>query len=349
MPLRAFRRPDSAAVQALTAAKQQWSARLRNVPAAARALTAGAVVTPDPIHNVVGVGIGEKLVGDRPTGVMALQFLVRRKYPDAQIAAEARLPAAVDGVPVDVQEVGVLRALPQRRRSADLAAEATDDPRVRVRPARPGCSVGFVRAQDPGYRMAGTFGALAADSGALYILSNNHVLADEGRLASGDEIVQPGLLDGGTSGADRLAALTRWVDLQPGGANRVDCALARPLNDGDLSNQILFIGAPTGRREAALDMTVHKFGRTTGYTAGRVTSADTDVWVQYDSGTFFFESQVVVAGLNNQPFSDAGDSGSLVLERQSARAVGLLFAGSWARTIVNPIGEVCAALGVELM
>ena len=54
---------------------------------------------------------------------------------------------------------------------------------------------------------------------------------------------------------------------------------------------------------------VEKFGRTTGYTTGRVTSVETDVKVNYPSlGTCLFKDQIVIEGLNNTPFSDSGDS-----------------------------------------
>ncbi len=48
-------------------------------------------------------------------------------------------------------------------------------------------------------------------------------------------------------------------------------------------------------------------------------------------------------------FSDSGDSGSLIVDRKSRRATGLLFAGSATHTIANPIDEVLTALGVSLL
>jgi hypothetical protein len=47
-------------------------------------------------------------------------------------------------------------------------------------------------------------------------------------------------------------------------------------------------------------------------------------------------------------FSDAGDSGSLILERATKQAVGLLFAGSGSHTVANHIGDVLAAFDVAL-
>jgi len=75
--------------------------------------------------------------------------------------------------------------------------------------------------------MAGTFGALVQDpDGKLYILSNNHVLANENDLPIGSPIFQPGLLDGGNPSADRIAALTRFIQLVGNQSNSVDAAIA---------------------------------------------------------------------------------------------------------------------------
>jgi S1-C subfamily serine protease len=320
-----------------------------DAPAAGRAFT--AAVRPDPAGNVVGVGIGEKVMDGKPTGVWALRFFVRVKFLEAHLDAAQVLPKTVDGLPTDVEQTGLFRRLPAPRvargRTGGAAAAEVPNPRAKIRPAQPGCSVGF---RDPAnqFVMAGTFGALVADASGSYVLSNNHVLADENRLAAGAPIFQPGLLDGGKPDTDQIAELTRFVTLQAGVANQVDCAVARALKTSLVSRDILQIGPPAGATPAALDMLVHKFGRTTGYRAGRVTSVDTDVAVQYETGRYTFESQIIIVGLNGQGFSDAGDSGSLILERDSQRAVGLLFAGSSSHTIANHITDVLQALGVTL-
>ena len=74
--------------------------------------------------------------------------------------------------------------------------------------------------------MAGTFGAVVEAVGTRYILSNNHVLANENGLPVGSPIFQPGLLDQGNPQSDRIVALTRIVALQAGHPNSVDCAIA---------------------------------------------------------------------------------------------------------------------------
>jgi hypothetical protein len=48
------------------------------------------------------------------------------------------------------------------------------------------------------------------------------------------------------------------------------------------------------------------------------------------------------------PFSQQGDSGSLVLDFER-KAVGLLFSGSPQITVINPIASVLSALDAELV
>jgi hypothetical protein len=349
---------STAKLSELKAAKQEWSRRLlSSAPAAASGIRVfNAAVATKPDANVVGVGIGEKIVDGKGTGIHAIKFFVKVKYPDNQVPERARLPEQINGLPVDVEQVGVWRkfssavATPQRRRHRRPRPAPTPvmpDPKTKFRPAQPGCSIGF---QDPAnqFVMAGTFGAVVKDQEGIYILSNNHVLANEDQLPLGSPIFQPGLLDGGNADTDQIAELTRAVRLQAGQPNKVDCAIAKPTKASLVSKEILHIGPPHGVAEAQIDMNVHKFGRTTSYTVGRITSVDTDVTVQYDVGNLVFTSQIIIVGQTGDPFSDAGDSGSLILDRATNNAVGLLFAGSRASTIANQIGDVLSALNVTL-
>ena len=303
-----------------------------------------AAISPNPLQNVVGVGIGERISEGKPTGTLAVKLFVRMKYPLSEISSNLALPKEINGIPTDIEEAGAFRRF---QTAAARKAAGMPNPRTKMRPAHPGCSIGY---QDPAnqYVMAGTFGAVVKDSSGTYILSNNHVLADENRLPAGAPIFQPGLLDGGNVATDQVAALTRFIMLDPSNANSVDCAIAKVTQNSIVSTAILHIGAPKGSADATLDMNVHKFGRTTGYTVGRVSSIDTDVTVGYETGDYTFSSQIIVVGSSGQSFSDAGDSGSLILQRGTNKAVALLFAGSKTHTIANHIGDVLAALKVKL-
>ena len=89
-------------------------------------------------------------------------------------------------------------------------------------------------------------------------------------------------------------------------------------------------------------MKLQKSGRTTGYTMGKIKDMDAAVKVDYDGKTAVFVGQILTTAM-----SQGGDSGSLVLNDRK-QAIGLLFAGSEAVTILNPIKEVFTRLKVSL-
>jgi hypothetical protein len=61
--------------------------------------------------NVVGLGVGLREKEGQVTDEVVLTVLVRQKEPADQLQPQDRIPAELDGVPVDVKEVGTLRAL----------------------------------------------------------------------------------------------------------------------------------------------------------------------------------------------------------------------------------------------
>jgi hypothetical protein len=298
-----------------------------------------AVSTPDV--NVVGVGIGRKLVGGKPTQGHCVRFYVAHKLPKNVIPPKNMLPTRIGGVATDVVESGRFKAFP-----ASIATL-----RSRQRPARPGCSIGFqYTGAMAGYIMAGTFGAVVQKGGKTFILSNNHVLADVNKKAKGAPIFQQGLLDGGHVPADQIAKLTKFIKLNAKGANKVDCAIAEVLNPKTVNAApYASVGRlkSTAPKAAASGMKVEKVGRTTGYTKGVVHDVAADVQVDYDGVVLTFQNQIVIFG-TGKPFSDSGDSGSLIVESSSKSAVALLFGGSKTYTLANHFDEVLSALGVTL-
>jgi len=74
---------------------------------------------------------------------------------------------------------------------------------------------------------------------------------------------------------------------------------------------------------------------------GRVRDVSATVKIPYEGGIAVFVNQILVSAM-----SGGGDSGSLVTDQHN-RAVGLLFAGSQAVTIVNPILAVLEAPDVR--
>lgn len=316
-------------------------------------------------RNVVGVGLGHRIRRGEDTGELSLVVSVTRKEPLAALTPQDRVPQTVDDMRTDVVETGVLRAFPEKLEEPG--------PRDRWRPvAPPGISVGHYLVT------AGTLGCLVHRGEELFILSNNHVLANTNDCAAWDPILQPGAADGGGP-EDRIARLARYVPLvfesepsdceiadtvvkllnalsgllgsrhrleasqRSSESNRVDAALARPLSPNQVTHEILRIGAPVGLGRGSLGTQVQKTGRTTGYTRGTISQVDATLRVDYHGLKALFTGQLVAGAM-----SRGGDSGSAVLDMER-RVVGLLFAGSHAATIINPMDDVLSALDVDLV
>jgi hypothetical protein len=60
--------------------------------------------------NVVGVGVGQIQRGGQTTGQIGVVVMVEEKLPLTQLKADEVVPRELDGVPVDVQQIGKLRA-----------------------------------------------------------------------------------------------------------------------------------------------------------------------------------------------------------------------------------------------
>jgi hypothetical protein len=179
---------------------------------------------------------------------------------------------------------------------------------------------------------AGTLGAFVRDGdGRVLLLSNNHVLADTDRAQVGDPVLSPGPADGGRRDLDRVATLTSFECLSAG-RNLLDLAVAAVDDPAHVGGNEVPEGTLSGVVEELLDgVLVAKVGRTTGHTTGTVTAIELDgVTVDYGRrDVFTFDECLEVEG-DLGAFSDGGDSGSVVYDRESLAAVGLLFAGSSA-------------------
>jgi hypothetical protein len=95
-------------------------------------------------------------------------------------------------------------------------------------------------------------------------------------------------------------------------------------------------------------MAIAKSGRTTGLSCGTVQATNVSVSVDYSTScggattsTIVYSNQI----LTSDKFSDAGDSGSLIVEATTAQPVALLYAGdnTTGATVGNPIQQVLDA------
>ncbi|MCA1759624.1 MAG: S1 family peptidase, partial [Bacteroidales bacterium] len=125
--------------------------------------------------------------------------------------------------------------------------------------------------------------------------------------------------------------------------NKVDCAIAKPVNPEEVINEILGFGQIAGITEAELGMQIKKSGRTTGLTYGTIEQTNVTARVSYGvNKTALFTDQFMAGDMNQ-----GGDSGSAVLSEDN-NLVGLLFAGSDTTTLMNRIGNVFSALNISL-
>jgi hypothetical protein len=313
--------------------------------------------------NVVATGIGYKVKAGRRTGRLSIICSVEKKVALERLDKNDRVPKVVDGVVTDVMATGPISVFQNRTE--------------RLRPAPGGVSIGHELIS------AGTLGCLVRKKDELYILSNNHVLANSNDASHGDAILQPGLADAADAEKDEIARLDDFVPIifneesrrsrrrcRPARlltsilnrmasvagsqtrfsysrvqskANLVDCAIARPISDEDVINEIVEIGVPQGIAKGELGMKVRKSGRSTGLTEGEIQQVDVSVRVNFGPGrTALFEDQLM-AGEMSQP----GDSGSVVLDHQN-NIVGLLFAGGVHTTLINRIEHVFDALDLDV-
>jgi hypothetical protein len=286
-------------------------------------------------RSVVGVGVAEKLTGNKPTGQLALTFYVQRKLPPDEIPASELIPVAVPRsirgrrpIPTDVVALGRLRP------HANVTRQVI----------QPGFSIGHVKA------LAGTLGAIVTGrTGGPQMLSNSHVLARSGRAKIGDQVLYPGEFDGGEAPQDVLGRLVNFKKFRTGGrfVNDVDCAVAslNASRRSDVTVEIKGLGAPQGITKPRRGMQVVKVGRATGNTTGIIRDVHLSFWMHYEGiGEVGFRNQVLCSR-----YAAPGDSGALVLEKGTMKAVGLHFAGAERGSVFNPIDKVLDALQVKLV
>lgn len=274
--------------------------------------------------NIVGIGVGAADSNVQTVEAPVLRVYVRAKQPKSAVPVQERVPSKINGMSTDLIEVG------------DLSA--------RLR-ATSGVSVAHKSVT------AGTIGCLVTmldGTPGEFILSNNHVLANCNACAVGDDIIEPGPLDGGTVS---IATLTAWKDLDfaRGAINDIDAAIAEVTVLGDVNSVLPVIGAmQSPHADPVLYQSVRKHGRTTLHTVGVIMDISADIKVRYGVHIAEFSDQIAIIGVGTQ-FSDGGDSGSVIVDAVTKQPVGLLFAGGGATTFANPISTVLNHFGVGIV
>jgi len=291
--------------------------------------------------GVVAVDLGYKWVSGQMTSELSIRVHVISKKRRSFVPKNEIFPEKLGGIKVDVIEANYI---PQAyyKSKLEAAVDGRDD-KYQVVPL--GVSIGSR------FSTAGTLGAKVIDlkSGNEMILSNWHVMAGRPGARAGTSVWQPGWIDGGTNEDNTIAELTRWV-LGPHDAAVATITGARKVTTKTLEGRSI-----VDVTEPRLGMRVWKSGRSTGYTEGLIDGIKMQVSLPYgDIGVKRLESVFHIVprpGSGDVEISRGGDSGSVWVDQESGKAVGLHFAGESANlpehALANEIILVTEALNVR--
>ncbi|MGH7126940.1 MAG: hypothetical protein ACREIV_00115, partial [Planctomycetaceae bacterium] len=287
----------------------------------------------------------------------------------ARAGGGKELPETIEGVAVETMVVGRFREFqpPQDKKGQVLPGlpfippDCPDDPTARfARPVPIGVSAftdsgaGICAAGTLGCRVVGRLGSQHA--GKLFVLSNNHVLAEENLAPIGSPVHQPSLGDFNcVSDPDNIVA--RLSDFEPINffdVNIMDAAIAETTAEL-VSNRAAcgaLYGLPNEQTvQARLGLKVIKYGRTTRLRSGTVTGVNGISFVGYTTGPAFFINVIEITNPVDQitsPLGAPGDSGSLIVTSSGSHPIGLLFAGSALVTLANPIDPILDRFQVNI-
>ncbi|MBD3674718.1 MAG: hypothetical protein HUJ26_14445 [Planctomycetaceae bacterium] len=313
-------------------------------------------------------GVHTVATGWHPDGSSGVTVFVKN------FADKKKIPDQLDGVPVNVlvQEQAELYQTRGGRVGFPvhpLAGNCFDDPtRYFERPIPIGVS-GWNQKIDA--CATGTLGCRLEntnDESEKFILSNSHVLADNGRAdlsfrfaQAGDPVIQPGPIDFNCAFAsdsvvgqlyDWTTAITtnnfvNLIDASIATTTPLLTSTATPCNGYGVPSEVT--------QTASFDLEVMKYGRTTLFTTGTVLLVNSTISVIIADNpadptmpiTAIYGGQIGVVADSNffGSFSGPGDSGSLVVTRDGRHPVGLLFAGNFFITYMNPIDTVLGLIG----
>ena len=215
----------------------------------------------------------------------------------------------------------------------------------------------------------GTFGAVVVNDSTVYALSNAHVIASPAGASSSTYVA------GGCSvrsppnvGSTRvyqssgcandasgtwMATLSAHTQLTPNSWQRADAAgAALRVAATDVHMALGAVGSATPLAPA-LGALVVKSSATTSVAVGQIIGINANVRVWYNTddavsdGAYpvLFVDQVIATGIApTADFSLGGDSGGVILDYMTRRAVSLNFAGSAGISISTPMTTVLAEL-----
>jgi hypothetical protein len=195
-----------------------------------------------------------------------------------------------------------------------------------------------------------------------YMLSCNHVFANENSATGPDQQDQPGRYDVscGTSGAVGKLHSWNYINSKRNTTNYYDAAIAEcnpslsggwspaMISDPSTSPYTLSYTPANTVLAPSVGMTIKKTGRTSGYNTATIAGINVTITVSYTHFKAVFVDQIYVS---NGTYIQAGDSGSMSVVNNSGGSndndpVGLDFAGSSSSSFMNRMDHIAHDFGL---
>ncbi|HWB01372.1 MAG TPA: hypothetical protein VG796_00015 [Verrucomicrobiales bacterium] len=287
-----------------------------------------------PQSNVIGFGLSRKRKKGKWSRTKCLTFYVLHKRQPDELEEGEELPKKLYGLKTDVVEIEP----PQMIAGEDVL--------------NPGEAVQLASFDNPAHAITGTVGAvLRSKKGKLYLLSNNHVFAQCGHLPPNSPVEWTG-----PDFPETVAETANAVPLlRPPDKNEVDAALALVLLPELIKNEMagdvrLASGVPAPAVEGR---SVYKLGAN-GPTTGTIQTTHGVFPLNGPASpsipvpeVFNFEEVILIKpDPEHAAFCSAGDSGSLLIDRESRRAVGIVMGKAGELGVACPLQPALAKLSV---
>ena len=171
------------------------------------------------------------------------------------------------------------------------------------------------------------------------LITNAHVAEESVINRKERSIVQPGL------GLNIIGSNIYSAPIIKDKHNEYDVSIIC-LEDGiAVDDAVIEVGDLNGSRDSIVGESVHKYGRTTRYTEGKVLAKNATITIDY-GGT---DGMITFKGLDvYSRMSAGGDSGSVIAAVEDNNAVALLFAGSDSCTLGIPMPKIVNKLGIVI-
>jgi hypothetical protein len=323
------------------------------------------------IPGVMHVSVGLKEKNGQVTDQLCIRVYVREKRDRKDVPAAELIPAEINDIPTDVNTVGQF----------EFQIDNTQ-----YRPIKGGIQItnriiGVNSAGTGTQMLRGTLGCIAIDNtdNAPVLLSNWHVLyANTG--TDGDKVFQPAPIslpaltllqlpfhppdDIDKIGVIRRGIIKNNVDGAIAAVDVSSCCHCCGIHFSNELNGLSAAGRPArntivGDERAVSGMTVFKVGQSTLRTEGVVFDDNYPTFsISRDGTVYTFNGQIAIQNIDHaMPFSDHGDSGSVVINLNN-KIVGLVFAEGRNVSVsgvqqpfvslANHISDVFAALNIRI-